>query len=71
MRAQLDRGDLIEVISVADDISNRLGFPDGGEYARWLSETVGTLQPIAPQLIQALAKWDVQLATTNYDDLIE
>jgi hypothetical protein len=71
MRAQLDMGDLTELISVAEDVSSRLGFPSGGEYARWLGETVGALPLTSPKLIQTLAGLDVQMATTNYDDLIE
>jgi hypothetical protein len=71
MRAQLKDGDLTEVISVAEDVSSRLGFPTGGEYARWLSETVGSLQLASPKLLETISAWDVQIATTNYDDLVE
>ena len=71
MKAQLDQGDMVEMVSVAEDISTRLGFPNGGEYARWLTETVGSLRVKSPQLIKALEGCDVQIATTNYDELIE
>src|SRR6202035_4111425 len=56
MQAQLDNGDVVELVSVAEDLSARLGFPDGGEYARWLTETVGSLRVKSPQLIKALGE---------------
>jgi hypothetical protein len=71
MQAQLDQGDVVEMISVAEDLSARLGFPDGGEYARWLTETVGSLRVKSPELLKALGDWGVQIATTNYDELHE
>lgn len=64
-------GDLVELLSAADNISQRLGAPNGGEYARWLRETVGTLEPVKRDVIEALHRLGVTLATTNYDSLIE
>jgi hypothetical protein len=71
MLAQLEQGDLVEMLSVAEDISTRLGFPTGGDYAGWLKATVGSLRATSPRLIQSLGAWNVQIATTNYDELIE
>ncbi len=71
MQDQLQKGDLVEMLSVAEDISTRLGFPNGGEYMRWLTKTVGALTACSPHLVLALGDWNVQIATTNYDELIE
>lgn len=70
--ASAGRGDLTEVLSVAEQISARLGAPDDGEWRRWLRETVGALTPAAePRLLQAIAGLGVPIATTNYDGLLE
>jgi tetratricopeptide (TPR) repeat protein len=70
-RAQLASGDTEELISAAEDITRRLGGPDGGEFARWLKGSIGTLRASSPQLPAALAELGVPLATTNYDGLLE
>ncbi len=36
-------GDLTNWLSVAEEVAQRLGAPDGAEYGRWLDQTVGTL----------------------------
>ena len=43
-RAALDSGDLDELLGVAEQVSRRLGYPNGGEWRRWLRETVGQLK---------------------------
>jgi len=43
-RAELDSGDLDDLLSVAELVAKRLGAPVGGEYSRWLRDTVGSLQ---------------------------
>ena len=43
----------------------------GGEYGRWLRETVGALRIECSDVITALKDLDVPIATTNYDSLIE
>ena len=69
--AAIEQGDIIELRSVAEDVTDRLGYPRGGDYVRWLTETVGKLRPTNPGLIRALAAWNTQIVTTNYDSLIE
>ena len=69
--AQLDRGDLVEMLGVAQQISGRLGYPNGGDYQRWLSETVGSLKATDRRLLQSIAALNAQIATTNYDELAE
>ncbi|WP_290058761.1 tetratricopeptide repeat protein [Amycolatopsis solani] len=71
LHAQIDSGDLVELLSAAENIATRLGAPGGGEYARWLRKTVGALRVHDHAVIRALAALGVPLATTNYDGLIE
>jgi hypothetical protein len=63
--------DLDNLLSAATKVSSKLRGPDGGEYRRWLRETVGSLQAQNQEVIEALHHFGVQLATTNYDGLIE
>jgi SIR2-like domain len=71
LRMQLRSGDIEGLLAVADDVARALGAPRGGEYRRWLRETVGQLEPEQPEVIEALRDLDVRIATTNYDSLIE
>jgi hypothetical protein len=70
-RAQLASGDTEELISAAEDLTRRLGSPDGGEFARWLERSVGRLEASRPAVLTALAALGMPLATTNYDGLLE
>src|SRR5215204_3068302 len=70
-RSELLSGDLDELLSVAELVATRLGYPDGGEYRRWLRETVGELRVQRPDVLEALKALDVPLVTTNYDGLLE
>lgn len=69
--SQIRSGRPTELISAAELIAAELGAPDGGEYRRWLRETVGALRVSKPDVLEALATLGVPLATTNYDGLIE
>jgi hypothetical protein len=69
-RDQLAHGDTEEVISVAEEITRRLGGPGGGEFARWLERSVGRVAATRPAVLEALAILGVPLATTNYDGLL-
>jgi tetratricopeptide (TPR) repeat protein len=70
-RAALDIGQLDELLLIASLIEGRLGGRNGGEYRRWLRETVGTLRATDRAVLEALNELGVPLATTNYDGLIE
>ena len=64
------------LLGVADIVSRRLGAPHGGEFSRWLRETVGSFhEDIRDRaVLDALAdhqRRGVLLATTNYDYLLE
>ena len=64
----LEKGDMIQV---ANFIVTTLRSAYEGEYFRWLTESIGRLRVVNNQVIQALVGWNVQIATTNYDNLIE
>jgi hypothetical protein len=68
--AQID-GDVIDLLCAAENISQRLGAPEDGEYASWLEDTVGVLKNRDEAVLKALGELQVPFATTNYDDLIE
>lgn len=69
--AGLDAGDLDEWLNVAEAVSRKLDAPRGGEFRRWLRETVGGLQAKRGGLIDALGALRAPLVTTNYDNLLE
>jgi tetratricopeptide (TPR) repeat protein len=70
-RAALDTGDLDELLGVAEQVSRRLGYPEAGEWRRWLRETVGQLRATDSRVLEALRDLEIPIATTNYDSLVE
>ena len=68
---QIDSGDLDFLLAAAETIAAKLGAPKGGEYRRWLRESVGALTAERREVLEALRDLHVALATTNYDGLIE
>lgn len=64
-------GDTNALLSVADNIFSRLDAPRGGEFRRWLRETVGELRILHPEVPQALGALGTALLTTNYDSILE
>jgi tetratricopeptide (TPR) repeat protein len=68
---QINSGDLDMMLAAAEVVSRKLGAPGGGEWGRWLRETVGQLRAGQKEVIEALRDLGVILATTNYDGLIE
>lgn len=70
VRAQVE-GDMIDLLCAAENVVQRLGAPDGGEYAKWLSDTIGSLKVQQRALLDALVALDIPIVTTNYDGLIE
>ena len=69
--SQIGSEDVVELLSAAENVSGRLGAPAGGEYCRWLRESVGSLKAQRRGVIEALHALGTKLATTNYDGLIE
>ncbi|WAS94956.1 SIR2 family NAD-dependent protein deacylase [Nannocystis punicea] len=75
-RQQLSLPDTQAALGVAEVVCHRLGAPHGGEYSRWLRETVGSfhLDVRDSAVLDALAahgRRGALLATTNYDHLLE
>ena len=70
VRSEIESGDSDDLLSAAEKISSKLG-SQGGEYGRWLRETVGALRIERSDVITALKELGVPIATTNYDSLIE
>lgn len=70
-RRQLESGELHWLLGVAEDVTVRLGGPNGGEYRRWLHDAIGGLELRDRSAIDALLSLDAPIATTNYDGLIE
>ena len=68
---QIDSGDLDMMLAAAEVVSRKLGVPGGGEWRRWLRETVGELRAEQRGVIEALRDLGITLATTNYDGLLE
>ena len=60
-----------ELIQVAEMLTGKLDGPAGGEYQRWLEDTVGHLNLVDREVLDALGNLGVPIATTNYDGLIE
>src|ERR1700722_18030584 len=71
VHAEIDSGDLDDMLSAAEKVSRKLGAPSGGEYRRWLRETTGVLKAERRDVLEALRDLKVALATTNYDGLLE
>ncbi|MCB9765619.1 MAG: SIR2 family protein [Alphaproteobacteria bacterium] len=67
----LEDGDTEDFVTVAHRVEKALGAPQGGEFKRWLRETVGALKVRDPQLIQAIAALGAPIVTLNYDGLLE
>jgi hypothetical protein len=70
-RSLLGAGTTASLILAAETVTTALDGRTGGEYGRWLHETVGQLEPKDPSVIEALVGLGVPVATTNYDSLIE
>jgi tetratricopeptide (TPR) repeat protein len=71
LHGQIDSEDLDMMLAAAEVISRKLGAPKGGEWRRWLRETVGALRAEQRGVIEALRALGITIATTNYDGLIE
>ena len=70
LQAEIDSGELADMLGAAEKIAQKLGAPNGPEFRLWLEETVGALPLHDLSLLEALRDLDLPLATTNYDDLL-
>ena len=66
----IESSDIIDLLSAAEKIQIKLKSL-GGQYSRWLRETVGQLQIVDPNILNAIKALDLPIITTNYDDLLE
>ncbi len=71
LRLRLKPQDTEELLAVASEVCAALGAPRGGEYGRWLQDTVGSLRAARRDELESLRDLGLPLATTNYDDLLE
>lgn len=67
----LEHNNIPSLLAAAEKVTAALGGRGGGEFKRWLRETVGTLEVVNPRILQALVGLGVPILTTNYDLLIE
>jgi tetratricopeptide (TPR) repeat protein len=70
LRGQLKAKDVGKMLDVAERVSETLGAPGGGEFRRWLHESVGTLDLRRREIIDAIHDLGVPIGTTNYDDFL-
>ncbi len=70
-RGQIDSGHLDSMLLAAESLTQALGGRSGGEYRRWLRESVGALTLLDRAVLDALVNLGVPLTTTNYDGLLE
>ncbi len=62
-------GHLDDLLAAATKVTRALRRK--GEWARWLSDTIGRLGIVAPEVFDAIGTLDAPILTTNYDDLID
>jgi hypothetical protein len=60
-----------DLVQAASRIERALRDVHGGEYGRWLADSVGGLKLIDRRIVDALLSWRTRIATTNYDNLFE
>lgn len=71
LQQEIESGDIDDLVGAAEKISKKLKAPEGGEYRRWLDESVGKLRAAQTDLLEAISGLGCVIATTNYDDLLE
>lgn len=70
LRKQLKSKAVEDRLAVAEKVSQALGAPDGGEFRRWLRDSVGRLELKDRAIVDAIHALGAPIATTNYDDLL-
>src|SRR5260370_14838698 len=58
---EIDADDLDDMLSAAEKISSKLGAPGGGEFSRWLRESVGAITLRHPDVLDALSTLDAPI----------
>ena len=67
----LKRPGINNLLAVAEQVQACLTSRGEGDWSEWLGLTVGSLNPTAPDIIEALRVLATPLATLNYDELLE
>jgi tetratricopeptide (TPR) repeat protein len=70
LREQLAAENVEARLTVAENVSEILGAPRGGEFRRWLGESMGRLELKDRAIVDAVHGLGAPIATTNYDDLL-
>jgi len=60
-----------DLIVAAQRVTEALRGIPGNHYAKWLRDSIGTLEITNPGILQAIADLQAPIATTNYDTLID
>lgn len=64
-------GDLDSLLAAAEFVTRKLKAPKGGDYRSWLRSSFSGLTIEYKEVLEAIRSLPGQLATTNYDGLIE
>ncbi|QSQ19298.1 SIR2 family protein [Pyxidicoccus parkwayensis] len=64
-------GDLDSLLAAAEFVTRKLKAPKGGDYRSWLRNSFSGLSIEYKEVLEAISSLPGQLATTNYDGLIE
>lgn len=67
----IETGDSEMLLAAAELVTQRLGGISAAEFARWVDDEFCGLEVFDDSLITSMAEWNVPIATTNYDTLIE
>jgi hypothetical protein len=57
-------------ITIADDVTEKLGGLNNAEFSSWLGAAVGQIASIRGDLLEAVLALGCPIATTNYDDVL-
>ena len=60
-----------DLLQVGEDLVARFSENGGGEFKRWMRESIGSLTPQDQSVAHALDQLGLPMVTTNYDDLVE
>ena len=69
--AEKGKGSLQELLAVAEQVAEGLGYPNAGEWKLWLRDCFEPLKASDRSTLTMLTALELPLATTNYDELLE
>ena len=68
---EAEESEASDLVNVASFVTKELKKSREGEFDKWLTDSIGGMRLGDPRLILALSSLGVNLATTNYDHMIE